>query len=122
QRHRIGIQTGQIQDKQSHFTGDQNPTLHQNEMDYSQYIAPETDEDDYTQRGLLYTKVMNTEERDRLIYNIIESMKEIKGSQKDEIINRQLCHFFRANIEMGMKIAMGLQINMDANTLIHAKV
>lgn len=122
QRHRIGINAGQIQVNQSPFTGNQNPSLHQNEMDFSQYIAPETDEDHYTQPGLLYTKVMNNEERNRLIHNIIESMKEIKGSQKDEIINRQLCHFFRANIEMGMKIAMGLQINIDANTLSHAKV
>lgn len=122
QRHRIGINAGQIQVNQSPFTGNQNPSLRQNEMDFSQYIALETDEDHYTQPGLLYTKVMNTEDRNRLIHNIIESMKEIKGSQKDEIINRQLCHFFRANIEMGMKIAMGLQINIDANTLSHAKV
>ncbi len=121
QRHRIGISAGQIQVNQSPFVAQQNMRVPQNEMDFSHYSTPETDEDHYTQPGLLYTKVMNNEERNRLIHNIIESMKEINGSKKDEIINRQLCHFFRANIELGMKIAMGLHINIDANTLSHAK-
>ena len=47
-------------------------------------------------------------------------MNEISGPQRAEIINRQICHFFRANIELGMKIAMGLQINIDANMMNHA--
>jgi catalase len=46
-------------------------------------------------------------------------MKQISGSERDSIINRQLCHFFRANIELGMKIAMGLQVNIDANMMSH---
>ena len=81
----------------------------------------EDDDDHYTQPGLLYTKAMNQEDRDRLIYNIISSMRGISGPKRDEIINRQLCHFFRANIELGMKIAMGLQINIDANMMNHSK-
>ena len=79
----------------------------------------EDDDDHYTQPGLLYTKAMNQEDRDHLIYNIISSMKGISGPKRDEIINRQLCHFFRANIELGMKIALGLQINIDANMMNH---
>lgn len=81
----------------------------------------ENDDDHYTQPGLLYTKVMNQEQRDNLIQNILASMKGISGSKKEEIINRQLCHFFRANIELGMKIAMGLQVNIDANMITHTK-
>ena len=64
---------------------------------------------------------MTQENRENLINNIIDSMNKIAGPKKDEIINRQLCHFFRANIELGMKIAMGLQVNIDANMITHSK-
>ena len=81
----------------------------------------ENDDNHYTQPGLLYTKAMTQENRENLINNIIDSMNKIAGPKKDEIINRQLCHFFRANIELGMKIAMGLQVNIDANMITHSK-
>lgn len=80
----------------------------------------ENDDDHYTQPGLLFTKAMNQEQREHLIQNIITSMRGISGPKKDEIINRQLCHFFRANIELGMKIAMGLQVNIDGNMMTHS--
>lgn len=82
----------------------------------------ENDDDHYTQAGLLYTKAMNKQDRENLIHNIVENMKGIDGNKRDEIINRQLCHFFRANIELGMKVAAALQINIDANTLNHTKM
>lgn len=85
------------------------------------YNRNENDDDHYTQAGLLYTKAMKQEDRDHLIHNIIESMKGIDGPKKDEIINRQLCHFFRANIELGMKVALGLNINIDMNMMNHSK-
>jgi catalase len=66
------------------------------------YNRNENDDDHYTQPGLLYTKAMNTEDRQNLVNNIVGSMKGITGPKR-EIINRQLCHFFRANIELGMK-------------------
>ncbi|WP_447951608.1 catalase [Chryseobacterium koreense] len=81
----------------------------------------ENDDDHFTQPGLLYTKAMNQEEREHLVHNIVQSMQGISGPKRDEIINRQLCHFFRANIELGMKIAMQLQVNIDANMINHAK-
>ncbi|MBF8457506.1 catalase [Kaistella sp. G5-32] len=81
----------------------------------------ENDDDHYTQPGLLYTKAMTKEAREHLVKNIIESMNDISGPKKDEIINRQLCHFFRANIELGMKIALGLQVNIDADMITHSK-
>jgi catalase len=85
------------------------------------YNRNENDDDHYTQPGLLYTKAMNTEDREHLIHNIIASMKGIDGPKKDEIINRQLCHFFRANIELGMKVASQLNINIDSNMMNHIK-
>jgi catalase len=48
-------------------------------------------------------------------------MEGIDGPKKDEIINRQLCHFFRANIELGIKVASGLNISIDANMMNHSK-
>ena len=81
----------------------------------------ENDDDHYTQPGLLYTKALNQKDRENLVYNITQSMKGISGPKREGIINRQLCHFFRANIELGMKIAMSLQINIDANMMNHSK-
>ena len=81
----------------------------------------ENDDDHYTQAGLLYTKAMNTEAREKLIHNIVAHMRKIDGPKREEIINRQLCHFFRANIELGMKVALGLQINISADMMNHTK-
>lgn len=84
------------------------------------YDRNENDNDHYTQPGLLYTKAMNMEDRNHLINNIIGHMQKIDGPKREEIINRQLCHFFRANVELGMKIAAGLQITIDNQTMQHA--
>ena len=35
-------------------------------------------------------------------------MSGIAGAKRDLIINRQLCHFFRANGELGMRVVKGL--------------
>lgn len=85
------------------------------------YNRNENDDDHYTQPGLLYSKAMNAEDRNNLIQNIVGSMKGISGPKREEIINRQLCHFFRANIELGMKVASQLNINIDANMMNHSK-
>lgn len=89
--------------------------------DVAHYNRNENDDDHYTQPGLLYTKAMNAEARENLIHNIVDSMRDISGPKREEIISRQLCHFFRANIELGMKIALGLQVNIDANMMSHSK-
>lgn len=73
----------------------------------------EDDNDHYSQPGLLFTKAMNDYDRHNLIANIVGHMGGIDGPKRDEIINRQLCHFFRANINLGMGVAKGLNINID---------
>ncbi len=40
-------------------------------------------------------------------------MSGISGPKKDEIVNRQLCHFFRADIGLGMAIATALGVNPE---------
>ena len=74
----------------------------------------ENDDDHYTQPGLLFNKAMNDYDRHNLVANIVGSMKGISGEKKDIIINRQLCHFFRANEKLGMAIAKGLGVDLDA--------
>ena len=46
-------------------------------------------------------------------------MSGIAGDKKNDIINRQLCHFFRADIGLGMAIAKGLEITIDENMMKH---
>ena len=73
----------------------------------------ENDDDHFTQPGLLYRKAMSDEDRKNLTDNIVSSMKGITGEKKDEIINRQLSHFSRADINLGMAVAKGLGLSVE---------
>lgn len=81
--------------------------------DYYDRNAP-GDNDHYTQPGLLFNKAMNDYDRHNLVENIVGAMSGIAGPKKDLIINRQLCHFFRADVKLGMAIAKGLNIDVEA--------
>ncbi len=72
------------------------------------------DDDHYSQAGLLFTKAMNDYDRHNLVLNIVESMSGISGKKKALIINRQLCHFFRADSKLGIGVAKGLGIDVNA--------
>ena len=71
------------------------------------------DGDHYSQPAKLVTKVMTDLERSHLIDNIVNSMKGIIGEKKEEIIYRQLCNFFRVDMNLGVAIAKGLGIELD---------
>ncbi|MFZ4927980.1 catalase [Chryseobacterium sp. Mn2064] len=73
----------------------------------------ENDDDHYTQPGILFDQVMNDTNRANTIHNIVEAMNGIEGPKRDEIILRQLCHWFRASVQLGMGVARGLGINMN---------
>ena len=73
----------------------------------------ENDDDHYTQPGLLFRNAMNEQDRINLISNIVSSMSGICGEKKDEIIKRQLEHFFRADKQLGMAVSKGLSITID---------
>lgn len=81
------------------------------------YNRNENDDDHFTQPGLLYSKAMNDVDREHLVSNIVASMSGIDGEKRDEIINRQLCHFFRANLELGMRVAEGLGVKIDMENM-----
>lgn len=70
--------------------------------------------DHYTQPGWLYSRVLNDVDRLHLVQNIVSSMKGIDGPRKQDIINRQLCHFFRANIQLGLSVAQGLGVDINS--------
>ncbi len=84
----------------------------------------EGENDHFTQPGLLYTKAMNEYDRHNLVSNIVGAMSGITGPKKDLIINRQLCHFFRADAKLGAAIAKGLGVDVDSvmNELKHQQV
>ncbi len=71
----------------------------------------EGENDHYTQPGILFRKVMNEQAKKNTIHNIIEAMKGISGPKRKEIINRQLCHWFRADEQLGTEVAKGLGID-----------
>lgn len=73
----------------------------------------EGENDHYTQPGLLFTKAMNDYDRHNLVSNIVGAMSGIDGEKKDIIINRQLCHFFRADVNLGIAVAKGLGVNVE---------
>lgn len=77
------------------------------------------DNDHYTQPGILFKKVMTDEERKNTVSNIVSSMMGIVGEKKSEIINRQLCHFFRTDMSLGMAVAQGLGITIDEKMMKH---
>ncbi|MFW5663390.1 MAG: catalase, partial [Bacteroidota bacterium] len=82
------------------------------DSDYADYYdRNENDDDHYTQPGLLFRKVMNDEQRMNTINNYLSSMKGIDGPKRDEIIERQLAHFYKVDEELAMKIAEGLNFN-----------
>ena len=66
------------------------------------------DDDHYTQPGDLFRKVMTEEQRQHTVENIIGSMSGINGPKRDEIIQRQLAHFYKVDNELAMSIAQGL--------------
>lgn len=71
------------------------------------------EDDHYTQPGNLYRDVMNDDQKTELVNNIVGSMSGITGPKRDEIINRQLCHWFRADMGLGQRVAEGLNVNVE---------
>jgi len=72
----------------------------------------EGENDHYTQPGNLF-RLMDDEAKKNTINNIVGAMSGIEGSLRDKIVNLQLCHWFRADITLGMGIAQGLGVNID---------
>lgn len=70
------------------------------------------EDDHYTQPGNLF-RLLDAGAKRRLVQNIVGAMSGISGPKREEIIQRQLCHFFRADIGLGMLIAQGLGVAVE---------
>ncbi|MCX8481534.1 MAG: catalase [Sediminibacterium sp.] len=73
----------------------------------------EGENDHFSQPGDFYRNVLDEQGKKNLVSNLVGTLKNVQGEKKSEIINRQLCHFFRADIGLGMAIAQGLGINPE---------
>ena len=73
--------------------------------------APGQD-DHYTQPGNLW-RIMTPEQKINTVKNIVGAMSGIDGPKREQIINLQLCHWFRADLSLGMAVAQGLGISLD---------
>lgn len=73
----------------------------------------EGENDHYTQPGIFYREVLNDEAKRNLVNNIAGAMSGISGPKKEMIVNRQLCHFFRADMGLGMAIAQALSLDIN---------
>ena len=76
----------------------------------------EGENDHYTQPGNLF-RLLSQQDKESTINNIVGAMNGIDGPKREEIINRQLCHWFRADVQLGMAIAKGLNIQIDPSLL-----
>jgi catalase len=70
------------------------------------------EDDHYTQPGNLF-RLMDEQNKKNTISNIVGAMSGITGPKRNEIIQRQLCHWFRADINLGMGVAQGLGVSID---------
>jgi len=67
------------------------------------------DHDDYTQPGNLY-RMFDDDHRDRLATRIAG----VLGQAREEVQQRQLCHFFRADEDYGRRVAQKLGVDVEA--------
>ncbi|MEX2641566.1 MAG: catalase [Balneolales bacterium] len=65
--------------------------------------------DNFVQAGDLY-RLMTDDQKTRLVHNIVGHMS---GIRDERITLRQICNFFRADVEYGTRIAEGLGVDLE---------
>ena len=75
----------------------------------------EGENDHYSQPGKLF-QIMTPEQKSNTIKNIVGSMYGIEGAKQEDIINRQLSHWFRVDHQLGDGIAKGLDVPVGFST------
>ena len=75
----------------------------------------EGENDHYSQPGKLF-QIMTPEQKSNTIKNIVGSMSGIEGAKQEDIINRQLSHWFRVDPQLGDGIAKGLDVPVGFST------
>ena len=93
------------------------PAVELDSLIADRYDRNENDDDHFSQPGMLFRKVMTEQERENTISNFVGSMKGISGEKRDEIIKRQLIHFYKADKELAAKVAEGLSFTFNPEYL-----
>jgi catalase len=68
--------------------------------------------DDYQELGDRY-RLLSEEAKNNLIENVIATMKGINGPESEYTVNRRLCHWFRTDMNLGIAIAKGLDLDLS---------
>ena len=90
------------------------PPMQLDDNEADAYDRNKNDDDHYTQPGNLFRIVMTDKEKQNTVNNLIASMSGITGDKGDEIIQTQLTHFYKADKELALKIAKGLNFNFKS--------
>lgn len=70
------------------------------------------DDDHYTQPGDLFRKVMTDQERENTISNLVGALSAVDGPKKNEILQRQLNHFYKVDKELGLTLSEKLNVKL----------
>ena len=77
------------------------------------YESNITNENDYySQLGDRY-KLLSEEEKNNLVQAVTVYIKSISGPKSEYMVNMQLCHWFRTDINLGIAIAKGLDLDLS---------
>jgi catalase len=76
-------------------------------------VALHDEDNDYAQPGALY-RLLSEEERSLLVANLVDSLKPAR----QDIQMRQLCHFFQADPNYGLRVAQGLGLETFAQSAL----
>ncbi|MFO7827282.1 MAG: catalase [Bacteroidales bacterium] len=76
------------------------------------YDRNKNDDDHYTQPGELFRKVMTDKERENTISNFAGALSGVDGPKRDEILQRQLTHFYKADNELALTLAKKLNFKL----------
>jgi catalase len=90
------------------------PAYHNLTKDFH-YSAAEfhTDENDYYRQLGDWYKLLNEETKNNLVKNVTGYIKNFIVPKSEYMMNMQLCHWFRANINLGIAITRGLDLDFS---------
>jgi catalase len=75
------------------------------------YDRNHDDDDHYSQPRALFREVMTDDQRRNTVANFVATMSGIAGPKREEILNRQLGHFYKVDQALAMQIAEGIKFD-----------
>ncbi|HSH52637.1 MAG TPA: catalase [Bacteroidales bacterium] len=90
----------------------QEPAMEMDSTIAGYFDRNKNDNDHYTQPGDLFRKVMTDQERENTISNLVGALSAVDGPKKDEILQRQLNHFYKVDKELGLTLSEKLNVKL----------